>query len=394
MGLRMLPTRCCAERKCQRYVSYTATTGFAPATGYFLATLLTLYDQMTRALQDRLALANVKRQNGWENMSLDAIEPHVEERMKKKRTASSVDTISDTASTTSSRLHSSSGFNSSPLTAPMFSDDMRPGGSVKRLRSMNNLNKYASSGAATGRRQRFSARNQQTWKKNHDLPESSPIKHTRHAQFPLNNTHSLSFISEATTVPDEPPSPEFSEDDDADLPIHSFRLNSSSRITSSPPRTPPPPERQQFQKQNISWSRTPKNSDEGVDLLVYLANSPSAGNNRTIRPAQAQQPPSTPPCKSTPLPSSHMTPGTSGNAFFGFGGPQTPSTNFKFEDFVNVTPSPAQTQWTRTPGGRTPGTATRRRLNFDTLMPPTSSPMMSRQQKSDGVGMELGGELR
>jgi hypothetical protein len=93
------------------------------------------------------------------------------------------------------------------------------------------------------------------------------------------------------------------------------------------------------------------------------------------------------------LPSSHMTPGTSGSAF-GIFGPQTPSTNFKFEDFVNVTPSPAQAQWTRTPGGRTPGTATRRRLNFDTLMPPTSSPMMSRQHKGDGLGMQLGGELR
>jgi hypothetical protein len=362
---------------------------FAPAKRCTRVALLTLFDQMTRALQDRLALANVKRQNGWENMSLDAIEPHVEERMKKKRTASSVDTISDTASTTSSRLHSSSGFNSSPLTGPMFSDELRSGGSVKRLRSMN-MNKYASSGAATGRRNRFSARNQQTWKRNHDLPESSPIKRIRHAQFPSDNTQSLSFVSEATTVPDEPPSPEFSEDDDADLPVHSFRLNSSSRITSSPPRTPPP--ERQFTKQNISWSRTPKNSDEGADLLVYLANSPSVGNPRTIRPAQAQAP-STPPCKSTPLPSSHMTPGTSGSAF-GFFGPQTPSTNFKFEDFVNVTPSPAQAQWTRTPGGRTPGTATRRRLNFDTLMPPTSSPMMSRQHKSDGLGMEFGGELR
>ncbi|KAL1587188.1 hypothetical protein WHR41_04238 [Cladosporium halotolerans] len=347
--------------------------------------------KMTRALQDRLALANVKIQNGWENMSLDAIEPQVEERMKKKRTASSVDTISDTASTTSSRLHSSSGFGSSPLTAPMFSDELRSGGSVKRLRPLN-LNSFASSGAATGRRNRFSARGQQTWKKNHDLPESSPIKHTKHAHFASNNIQSLSFISEASTVPDDPPSPEFSEDDDADLPVHSFRLNPATRIASSPPRTPPPERR--LQKQNISWSRTPKTNDEGADLLVYLANSPSAGNSRTIRAAHAQ-PPSTPPCKSTPLPSSHMTPGTSGSAFFGFG-PQTPSTNFNFADFVNVTPSPAQAPWTRTPlAGRTPSTATaRRKLNFDTLMPPTSSPNMVRQNKGEGSGMELGGELR
>lgn len=354
--------------------------------------LLTCFTQMTRALQDRLALANVKMQNGWENMSLDAIEPKVEERMKKKRTASSVDTISDTASTTSSRLHSSSGFESSPLTAPMFSDEMRSGGSVKRLRPLN-LNSVVSSGAATGRRNRFSARNQQTWKKNHDLPESSPIKHTKHAHFAANNIQSLSFVSEASTVPDEPPSPEFSEDDDADLPVHSFRANPASRMASSPPRTPPSGYR--LPKQNISWSRTPKTTDEGADLLVYLANSPSAGNSRTVRPTHTQQPPSTPPCKSTPLPSSHMTPGTSGSAFFGFG-PQTPSTNFNFADFVNVTPSPAQAPWTRTPvGGKTPNTATaRRRLNFDTLLPPTSSPSMVRQNKGDGLGMELGGELR
>lgn len=348
-----------------------------------------LHTQMTRALQDRLALANVKIKNGWENMSLDAIEPQVEERMKKKRPASSVDTISDTASTTSSRLHSSSGFGSSPLTGPMFSDDLRSGGSVKRLRSMN-MNKFASSGAATGRRNRFSARNQRTWKKDNDLPESSPIKHTKHAHFASNNIHSLSFISETTTVPDEPPSPEFSEDDDADLPVHSFRFNPHSRIASSPPRTPPP--ERQLHRQNISWSRTPKTNNEGADLLVYLANSPSAGNSRTIKPALTQ-PPSTPPCKSTPLPSSHMTPGTSGSAFFGFGGPTTPNTNFNFSDFVNVTPSPAQPQWTRTPvAGRTPGTATRRRLNFD-FLPPTSSPTMARH-KNDGLGMELGGELR
>jgi hypothetical protein len=352
--------------------------------------MLTLYIQMTRALQDRLALANVKIKNGWENMSLDAIEPQVEERMKKKRPASSVDTISDTASTTSSRLHSSSGFGSSPLTGPMFSDDLRSGGSVKRLRSMNHLNKFASSGAATGRRNRFSARNQQTWKKDNDLPESSPIKHTKHAHFATNNIHSLSFISETTTVPDEPPSPEFSEDDDADLPVHSFRFNPHSRIASSPPRTPPPERR--LQRQNISWSRTPKTNVEGADLLVYLANSPSAGNSRTIKPAMTQAP-STPPRKSTPLPSSHMTPGTSGSAFFGFGGPTTPNTNFNFSDFVNVTPSPAQPQWTRTPvAGRTPGTATRRRLNFD-FLPPTSSPSITRH-KNDGLGMELGGELR
>jgi len=347
---------------------------------------------MTRALQDRLALANVKIQNGWENMSLDAIEPQVEERMKKKRPASSVDTMSDTASTTSSRLHSSSGLGSSPLTAPMFSDELRSGGSqrLKRMRSNVDMNKFTPSGAATGRRNRLASRSM-TWKRNQGLPESSPIKHDKHARFPSNH---LSFISEGSTIADDPPSPEFSEDDDADLPVHSFRLDARTRITSFPPRTPPP-DRRMRKSHNVSWSRTPKTGEEGADLLIYLATSPSAGNSKTVKPAH-NAPPSTPPCKSTPLPSSHMTPGTTGNGFFGFG-PHTPSTNFNFADYVNVTPSPAQAQWRRTPAaGRTPATArdARRKLNFDTMLPHTTSPTMTRQHRGDGLGMELGGELR
>jgi len=77
-------------------------------------------------------------------------------------------------------------------------------------------------------------------------------------------------------------------------------------------------------------------------------------------------------------------------------GPTTPGTNFNFADFVNVTPSPAQGSWTRTPiAGRTPAAAkeARRKLNFDTLMPPTSSPVLTRSGRSDGLGMKLGGEL-
>ena len=87
-----------------------------------------------------------------------------------------------------------------------------------------------------------------------------------------------------------------------------------------------------------------------------------------------------------------MTPGMNGSNWMGFG-PNTPGTNFNFADFVNVTPSPAQGAFARTPAaGRTPATGTRRRLNFDTLMPPTSSPEL-RRTRSDGLGMELGGEL-
>ncbi|KAF2768967.1 hypothetical protein EJ03DRAFT_327745 [Teratosphaeria nubilosa] len=349
--------------------------------------------KMTRALQDRLALANVKMQNGWENMSLEAIEPQIEERLKRKRPASSNDTISDTASTTSSRVPSSSGLDSSPLTAPMFSDDYARSVSPSKRRSRPGMPKMPSSGAATGRRPRFVTR-QASWKKQNDLAQSSPIKHAR---FPSN---SLSFISEADTVPDSPPSPEHSEEDDTDLPVHSFKVATSTRVTSSPPHTPPPDRRmRRTHLHNVSWSRTPKSGDDGADLLMLLATSPSPANAATLRQRDLEpfiQAPSTPPSKSTPLPSSHMTPGTNGAGMFGFG-PQTPGTNFNFADFVNVTPSPAQGHWQRTPiAGRTPAAArdsARRKLNFDTLLPPTSSPVMTRGRGNDGLSMQLGGEL-
>ena len=143
---------------------------------------------------------------------------------------------------------------------------------------------------------------------------------------------------------------------------------------------------------NVSWSRTPKTGEEGADLLLYLATSPQPGKGQNAK--TVIQPPTTPPCKSTPLPSSHMTPGLNAG-FLGFG-PNTPGTNFNFADFVNVTPSPAQGPWSRTPiAGRTPAAAreARRKLNFDNLMPPSTSPVLTRSGRSEGLGMELGGEL-
>lgn len=332
---------------------------------------------MTRALQDRLALANVKIQNGWENLSLDAIEPQVEERLRRrKRPASSNDTVSDTASTTSSRLHSSAGMASSPITEPLFSDDyQRSGGSVsrhKRIRPAEVANPKVTT-AVTGRRTRGAAQRQNTWKKNQGLAvsspiktlQSSPIKHsTRHTRYPSHQVSQLSFISEGSTIADEPHSPEFSEEDDADLPVTSFQVTGShrfgsSRITSSPPHTPPPDRQTRMSNkvQHVSWSRTPRTGgggDDGADLLMYLATSPSPaiGHPRSAQQPVLQAPPTTPPCKSTPLPSSHMTPGMTGNGFLG--GFSTPgTTSFDFGDFVTFTP--------------TPGASARRKLNFDPL---------------------------
>ena len=377
--------------------------------------LFTHLHQMTRALQDRLALANVKIRNGWENIPLDALEPQIDERLRhRKRTASSSnnDTISDTASTTSSRMHSS--LASSPLTAPMlFSDEafQRSGSSYSHKKSKRNISlplqppRPASAvPTTTGRRTRLASQRQASWKKTHALPESSPIKHTKHARFNTSTTN-LSFISETPTIPDSPPSPLQSEDDDqGDIPITSFTASTIRHAASSPPHTPPPQDRRMLRKaahHNIPWSRTPRTGAgaEDADLLMYLAASPSPLKSSRSSHTQpnvntAIKVPTTPPHKSTPLPSSHMTPGMSGAGLFG---PHTPGTTgaggFKFEDFVNVTPSPAQGVW----GGRTPGmrSEARRKLNFDAPPTVTSSPVVTRSARKGVLKMEmdLGGEL-
>lgn len=364
--------------------------------------------QMTRALQNRLALANVKIKHGWENLSIDTIEPHIDQQLKRKRPASSAhSSISETPSTVSSRYQSLNGFVSSPVTAPMFSDNVGHSGSNysnKRARIAHPA-RYPASSNQGGRKTR-SAVVVQSWKKTHSLPESSPVYHARHLNYSRTaHVPKLSFISEGTTIPDEAASPEQSEDDDADLPVLSFNVNSSfrhhstaSNLHSSPPRTPPPQHRTLDKVPQISWSNTPRTGgDHGADLLMYLATSPTPAHIGTAKNRVA--PPSTPPSKTTPLPSSMMSTPGGGNGLFGFGF-NTPSQNFNFSDFCNVTPSPAQGNWPKTPGtAKTPNAAreARRKLNFDSLTHPTSSsPDTTRgpgAARSGGMNLELGGAL-
>src|ERR1700760_1815518 len=87
---------------------------------------------MTRALQNRLALATVKIQNGWSNLPLDSIEPRIEQELKRKRpTSSSNDGLSDTSSSIGDILFPGRRIDSSPLTAPLFSDDLPQSGSSR-----------------------------------------------------------------------------------------------------------------------------------------------------------------------------------------------------------------------------------------------------------------------
>lgn len=90
------------------------------------------------------------------------------------------------------------------------------------------------------------------------------------------------------------------------------------------------------------------------------------------------------------------TPGGGGGGGGFFGNPHTPNQGFDFSDFVNITPSPAQNAWSRTPGTlRTPGTVSRRSLTFDnfTRGSPTIGPHSTTTPKEAGLGMQLGGKL-
>lgn len=169
-----------------------------------------------------------------------------------------------------------------------------------------------------------------------------------------------------------------STEDDQDQHMHSMHEPASSIISSSPPRTPPPARR-----------HLTSTKQAGAEALLFLANSPRTPAIHVHNiPSASKDVPSTPPSQHAHLPSSVMqTPGTLG--LFN-GALQTPG-NFNLADFCNVTPSPAQAQFSRTPvPGRTPGRLARRSLNFDNLVPPTPS---TQRKASEGLALQLGEEL-
>ncbi|KAK2628894.1 hypothetical protein QTJ16_001997 [Diplocarpon rosae] len=346
-----------------------------------------------RKLKTRLALAQFKAARGWEDLTLDSIEPKVEEELKRRTPIWSGDILSDSSSSAASELRYSNSRNlmSSPLKGPaIFSDQVEPRsgrGSAYRKRGHHNTFELPSSGASS--RKRFcsspmagrSVRGGRSSWREHTFTQSSPIKPRKQPHFTTSSGPSLSFYAGSTHLP------EFhsnfaagSDDEEHTLPAHSF-------MRSSPPRTPSP-----VRNRGGLGRRNVKNTgkEEGADLLLYLATSPSPANPTRPR----MQPPSTPPSKVLALPSSMMTtPGSAGGGFFSSLNPNTPSQNFDFADFVNITPSPAQSAWPKTPRTiKTPLTVARRRLTFEN---PNASPNMREPDATNhaGLGMQLGGDL-
>lgn len=349
--------------------------------------------KMARRLQNRLALAQFKTKHGWEDLTLDTIEPKIEEEMRRKRILEG-DTMSDSSSSASDLPYPSRTLMSSPLKAPLFSDAIGSSNGSTGHRKRTYTASFDQTLSSPSKRFRTSptahrsfTTGHSSWKDHHQLAQSSPIKPRRQQHFTTSAGPNVSLFAGAKNLADNLSAPNYaavSDDDDDLLPAHSFQ---ASNARGSPPSTPPMRTRSLARRNNSNRdtgkntkadnsgggggggvTSNPKTGEEGADLLLYLAASPSPANPPRM---SRMDPPSTPPPK-TPktgklaLPSSMMTTPGGGNPF----NPNTPGLTFDFSDFVHMTPSPGQKPW-KTPlglsGHRTPLSVARRRLTFDDI---------------------------
>jgi hypothetical protein len=344
---------------------------------------------MARKLQNRLALAQFKTERGWEDLSLDHIEPKVQEELSRRRPLSSGDILSDSSSSSANSDFHNAGRARTLLSSPLKATAIFSSGGSNGARKRTYHNSLENLTSSTGSRKRFRSSpavralgsSHTSWTNHRQLTQSSPIKPRKQPHFTTSAGPDLPFFRGAHMQQHTNYAAASDDEDDA-LPTHSFNMRSS------PPRTPPPVRNRSSQGRN-GKDKNGKSGEEGADLLLFLATSPSPANPAS---RARMQPPSTPPPKNMALPSSMMTtPGGGGGGLLSvFGAPHTPSQNFDFSDFVNITPSPGQRPWPKTPGTvKTPQTISRRHLNFENFLQPGASPGV----KHAGLGMQLGGDL-
>lgn len=292
--------------------------------------------------------------------------------MRRKRLLEG-DVLSDSSSSASDLPYPTKALMSSPLKAPLFSDAIGSSNGSTGHRKRSYFASFDNPSSSPSKRFRLSPTAHKSfganasWRNTHHLAMSSPLKPRRQQHFTTSAGPDVSFFPQRSLGTDLT-SPNFvipSDDEDDLLPTHSFN---PANIRSSPPRTPPMRNRSRPNKKSLdvvaSSGGVPAKSEEGADLLLYLAASPSPAvrTKRGRMDPPSTPPPQTPKSNKLDLPSSMMmTPG-GGNLF-----PTTPSQAFDFADFVNITPSPAQKLW-KTPvtlsSTRTPRSSTRRRLSF------------------------------
>ncbi len=197
---------------------------------------------MARRIQNRLALAQFKTKHGWEDMTLDSLEPKFEEEMRRKR-ISEGDVLSDSSSSASDLPYPVRTLMSSPLKAPLFSDAVGSSGGHRKRSYLTSFDNALSSpskrfrASPSGNHRSFTG-GQASWKGSHQLAQSSPIKPRRQQHFTTAAGPNVSFFAGSRAVTDALTSPNYagpSDDDDDLLPAHSFQIDN---VRSSPPSTP------------------------------------------------------------------------------------------------------------------------------------------------------------
>ncbi|KAK9479863.1 hypothetical protein V1514DRAFT_238398 [Lipomyces japonicus] len=371
--------------------------------------------RITRQLKNRLALASYKTKRGWENLDLDSIEPKIAEEVARRRSSShSGDSLGPFSSPIKESSSSANGLLPPPFPNGHFnsSSKKQQSGSSRPLSSSTSLSarkRARTLSHDTRLRASDISSSYSTWEPanqhndedrhlsntlhdrshsvyspiNMRLSQSSPVyPGVSHQTYPSVYSQGLapSFSPPLQRLPNGSPSKQRQTKTGPKSQLKQHRKNRSSVASaksavsttstisisevnhSSPPRTPP----RRIEPFSSGISKT---GEEGADLLMFLATSPSPAQRSSFNstPIHHQTSISSYPPSSIIAQTPPMHERTSSNFSFGTPllAPQTPSQGFNFSDYVNIfTPSPAQGQWQN----RTPIiTPSRRRLNFDQL---------------------------
>lgn len=351
---------------------------------------------MARCLQSRLALAQFKTKRGWEDLSLDVIEPKYEEELRQHKAAirrkrlADGEIFSDSSSSASDLPYPTRALMSSPLKGPLFSDAIgSSNGSsagVHRKRTYNaSFDHDINFLSSPTKRYRLSPTAHKSFSGSHghghvswsdtrhgnhgQLTQSSPLKPRRQPHFKTSSGPDLSFFPSTNRLGQSLASANFAAPDDDDdddlLPTHSFAVTAAR---SSPPSTPPMRNRRLAPNNAHNGDKNSGRSfearDEGAQLLLFMKSSPTPVGLPPRSLPRQMDPPSTPPPKHLGFTPQAMATPNLDNPMF----PHTPGQAFNFADYLNMTPSPAQKTW-KTPNmlgsAKTPRSVARRRLAFD-----------------------------
>lgn len=348
--------------------------------------------QMARQLQSRLALAQFKTKRGWEDLSLDVIEPKYEEELRQHKAAirrkrlADGEILSDSSSSASDLPYPTRALMSSPLKAPLFSDAIGSsnGSTGHRKRTyISSFDHDLNLSSSPTKRYRLSPTAHKSFPahvswgdaRHNPLTQSSPIKPRRQPHFKTSIGPDVSFFPSSTRLDQSltASTPNFAAPDDDDeefLPTHSFAVTAAR---SSLPSTPPMRNRRlatnNANANNKNGGVAHESREEVAQLLLDMKSSPTPASlpPRSVVGQMGQtgqmDPPSTPPPKHLGFTPQAMATPNLDNPLF----PHTPGQAFNFADYLNMTPSPAQKTW-KTPismSGKTPRSVARRHFAFD-----------------------------